>query len=72
MPLFTLNFRKKILKVVEPPKVEEVPVYVSENKKDDVKPKLKNKIKVRNDSKIKLQKTSKKKEEIHLSEDEDT
>ena len=76
MPLFTLNFRKRLIKPSpEPvilPKVEKLPEYVSETKKEDVKSVSKNKIKVKNNSTVKLKNLSKKLKEIHISEDEDT
>ena len=64
MPLFTLSFRKTISKTksITPeiiPVMEE-PVEVSRIKKEDIKPKLKNKIKVKNYSKVKLKNLSKK------------
>jgi hypothetical protein len=76
MPLFTLSFRKTISKTKSiTPKVipvMEEPIEVSQNKKEDIKPKLKNKIKVKNNSKVKLKNLTKKIKEIHIEENEDT
>ena len=77
MPLFTLSFRKTLKKsilVKDTPIIPvDIPVLIEEPrfKKEDVKPKLKKIIKVKNNSKVKLKNLIKKTEEIHLSESED-
>jgi hypothetical protein len=78
MPLFTLSFRKTLKKSILVKDVPVVPVDIPvvikapRIKKEDVKPKLKNIIKVKNDSKVKLKNIIKKTKEIHLSENEDS
>jgi hypothetical protein len=78
MPLFTLSFRKPFNKSILVKDIPVVPVDIPvvieapRIKKEDIKPKLKKIIKVKNDSKVKLKSLIKKTKEIHLSENEDS
>jgi len=74
MPVFNYSFQKKLKKpdpiIIQ--KTEDIPRNVSVIKKEDIKPKLKNKIKVKNNSNVKLKNLTKKIKDIHIEEAEDT